>query len=365
MGNSLWRLQTTLNLTAENAINAGLEDDIEIIVADWGSERWLSADLHLTPVAARMTYFLQFPAEVANAAQKDSPFSEVHPLNAAARAARGEFVGRIDQDTIVGEFFFRNLPRLANDEAGFQSSARDSLFFAQRRNIPTVSVSHSPPAFRVAQRIRKQGHRFWIHTHLPSDSDLFWTSAVGIWMLPRDLWFACRGYNENFIYRNEMEVEMAARLMKKHPMINLGPFMRFSFFHLGHERVLEGDHGRKFQPRVLETPEIVGDFAANDENWGMAEHHISRIQIPAGSPSKTLMSSEIFTGGTWRTNAQVFLNLLAAGWRGCVQFIHQTTLLNLLLEGYGYAAWKQAMRNRYHPSNFKRHWRILAAKFRS
>ena len=142
MGNSLWRLQTTLNLTAANADAAGLADRIEIIVADWGSDSWLSDHLKLTPTAAKLTSFLRFPSSVADAAQKDSHFSEVHPLNAAARAASGEFIGRIDQDTVVGRQFFSLLPDLVADEAGFNSPARSSLFFSQRRDIPTLSLIH-------------------------------------------------------------------------------------------------------------------------------------------------------------------------------------------------------------------------------
>ena len=37
MGNSKWRLETTLNISIQNAFQTGWIDEIEIIVSDWGA----------------------------------------------------------------------------------------------------------------------------------------------------------------------------------------------------------------------------------------------------------------------------------------------------------------------------------------
>ncbi len=374
MGNSLWRLQTMLNVTAQNAVAAGIADQVEILVSDWGSERWLSQDLHLSPTAAAMTSFIQFPAEATAAVQKDSPFSEVHPLNAAARLAKGEFIGRVDQDTIVGEEFFSKLPRLIADQAGFNTSAKHSLFFAQRRDIHTLFVSHSPAANRIAKLIRRFGRRFWVCTNQPISSDLFWITSVGIWLLHRDLWHECRGFNENYIYRNAMEVEMANRLMQKYPMINLGTYTNYAFFHLGHERVIEGKQGRKIQdaqdiiisplnePHALKPTELDGNLTVNGHDWGMADHHVNPIQIPPSDLEHTTIMSEWSPKDLKYSPLEMLRDAASMLIPTSVYAFKQITLISILSEGHGFAAWRTAFTQRYHPRNLKRHLRHLKMK---
>ena len=110
MGNSRWRLETTLNYLAQRIRELGRENDVDVLVADWGSDIPLSEVLQLSPAAAKIVSWLLIPPEIARPLQKDSPFPEVLALNAAARRATGEYIGRIDQDTLVGrrflEFFF-------------------------------------------------------------------------------------------------------------------------------------------------------------------------------------------------------------------------------------------------------------------
>lgn len=375
MGNSLWRLQTTLNVTAQNAVAAGIADQVEVIVSDWGSERWLSQDLHLTPAAAAMTSFIQFSPTIATAAQKDSPFSEVHPLNAAARIAKGEFIGRIDQDTIVGERVFAKLPALTDDKAGFSNPAKFSLFFSQRRDIYTLLVSHSPPANRVAKLIQRFRRKFWISTSLSLDSDYYWITSVGIWLLHRDLWHEGRGFNENYIYRNAMEVEMANRLMQKYPMQNLGPYMDYAFFHLGHERVVEGDFGRKTQhglvvevtptkqqPHAPKATTLDRKIAVNGPNWGMANYPINPIQVAPSGIEHTAIKANPSPEDLRYSLFEMTLDAAPILLPALIYWFKRVTLISLLTEGRGISAWWTAFSLRYHPRNLKRHMRAIKTK---
>ena len=58
---------------------------------------------------------------MAKVKQKDSKFPEVIALNAAARRASGDYIGRIDNDTVVGREFFENFDNLL--------AKKDSLWF--------------------------------------------------------------------------------------------------------------------------------------------------------------------------------------------------------------------------------------------
>src|SRR5690348_14561037 len=103
MGNSRWRLETTLNYTADRVRALDLTRDVEIVVSDWGSDVPLADTLQLNAAAAEVVSFVTVSPQLARRLQGDSPFPEVIALNAAARRARGQYIGRIDQDTLVGE----------------------------------------------------------------------------------------------------------------------------------------------------------------------------------------------------------------------------------------------------------------------
>ena len=109
MGNSRWRLETSINLALLNAEKANFLHALEIIISDWGSEIPLSDVLKLVPEAKGRVKFVHVPNDIAKIEQKDSKFPEVIALNAAARRASGEYIGRIDNDTVVGTEFFRKI----------------------------------------------------------------------------------------------------------------------------------------------------------------------------------------------------------------------------------------------------------------
>ena len=87
-GNSLYRLQATLNYLALQVASLDRLDGVEVVVTDWGSETPLRQVLALTPDAARITHFLEVPRAIARDKQGDSPFAEVMANNAAIRRAR-------------------------------------------------------------------------------------------------------------------------------------------------------------------------------------------------------------------------------------------------------------------------------------
>ena len=127
MGNSRWRLETSINLALLNAKKIGLLDDIEIIVTDWGSEVPLSSVLSLINEAERRVKFINIPTKIAEKEQKDSKFPEVIALNVAARRATGDYIGRIDNDTIVGRNFSRSSKTVSIIEKNYGLIPRMSL----------------------------------------------------------------------------------------------------------------------------------------------------------------------------------------------------------------------------------------------
>jgi hypothetical protein len=266
MGNARWRLETTLNFIAAEVAALGAEASVEVVVADWGSDQPLSEAVALDPIAARITSFLTIPPDVARAAQRDSPFAEVIALNAAARRARGAFIGRIDQDTLVGRRFLKTFLAWASTDASpVRAPLEGALWFANRRSIPYQFAVRSPEFVDVSRLVRRFGHRLRVET-----APVFYRSDVGIWLLHRDLWEEAGGYDERMIYMNDMEIDMATRLMTRYPMVDLGPLVAYDFYHLDHYHPGVPRKSSTHRPVNAGRPREDAGMRPSGANWGLA-----------------------------------------------------------------------------------------------
>jgi hypothetical protein len=269
MGNSRWRLQTTLNYIAQKVYELNREEDVEILVADWGSKPPLQEVLELSPEAIRIVSFLLIPHEIARSLQKDSPFPEVLALNAAARRVNGEYIGRIDQDTLVGKRFFEIFFDFIQGKRQLDIPFQQALLYSNRREVPYRFSSRCPPARYVDWFIQLFDRSLPI---LRLRDRPFWTYWVGIWLIHRTLWYECGGYDERFLYYNWMEVEMILRLSQKYAIIDLGTIVDHSFYHLDHAnpRIVQPRHVKKNPDLDLSTPPE--NFIPNSPEWGLANY---------------------------------------------------------------------------------------------
>ena len=224
MGNSRWRLETSINLTVLNAKEANFLNNLEIIVSDWGSDVPLSDALILIPETRGVVKFVHIPQKVAIVEQKDSKFPEVIALNTAARQATGEFIGRIDNDTIVGTDFFRNFLSLCNQNSSDSLDLDDSFLFVERRSVPFRISSKSLPLNQIKWFVQTFQNFLTVETATDWGKE-FWHSPVGIMMFNRDIWMAAQGYDESLIYWGWMEGDLALRLGQKHKIIEFSKYM--------------------------------------------------------------------------------------------------------------------------------------------
>ena len=262
MGNARWRLETVLNRTSATLARLGLVSDVEIIVADWGSVEPLSDVLRLSPIARQCVKFLHVPPDIAVERQRDSVFPEVLALNAAFRRSSGAYVGRIDNDTIVGAAFFRRFFKLIQHPPAAIDPKR-SFLFVQRRCVPFEFASRSPSPRAISWLL--DGFSALLPVERINRPNHFFQSPVGIMLLHRDVWSECGGYNESLLYWGWMECDLAFRLMKKYPAVDLGEHIGRSLFHLEHyDPSTPRKVQRKINPMRRDAP-----FAPNDANWGL------------------------------------------------------------------------------------------------
>jgi hypothetical protein len=231
MGKSRWRLQTTLNYVADHVESLGREKDVEVLVADWGSEIPLQEVLQLTPSAAKITSFVLISSDIARQLQKDSPFAEVLALNTAARRARGTYVGRIDQDTLVGRRSLEVFFELHEGRRKLEVPLDRALLFSNVRMVPYRFAVRSPSLRAVKGFVAKFRRRLKID--ITSRHPFYWY-GVGIWLVSRDIWHACGGYDEEMLHMNGMEINMILRLLPKYPIVNFGEMTDCDFYHLEH-----------------------------------------------------------------------------------------------------------------------------------
>jgi len=292
MGNSRWRLETSINLALLNAKEIGLLDEIEIIVSDWGSEIPLSSVLSLVREAEGRVKFVHVPAKIAEKEQKDSKFPEVIALNAAARRASGEYIGRIDNDTVVGKSFFQKFHDLAKREPNDELNLKDSFFFIERKSVPFRISRLSLPLSQIKRFIDFFQNWFKLETATEWGRE-FWWSPVGIMMFHRDLWHATRGYDERLIYWGWMEGDLALRLGQKHEVVEFSKFVGHDFYHLEHYSNLTEykDRNGTATPRKKNEPRFEDlNYTENEESWGLFKYDIKTTSYQSSTFSKSKFS---------------------------------------------------------------------------
>ena len=281
MGNSRWRLETSINLALLNAKNANFLDKLEIIVSDWGSEVPLSEVLNLVFEEKDIVKFVHVPPDIAKVEQKDSKFPEVIALNAAARRASGEYIGRIDNDTVVGSDFFRKFEQFYKNNPTDELDLADSFLFVERKSVPFRISRLSLPLPQIRRFINLFKNYFRVESATEWGRE-FWHSPVGIMIFHRNIWNASQGYDERLIYWGWMETDYAIRLSERHHIINLGDHIGHHFFHLEHYSNLTEYKNRNgaATPRKKNKTVTKGlNYTVNSEKWGLGEHTISKSEF--------------------------------------------------------------------------------------
>ena len=110
---------------------------------------------------------------------------------------------------------------------------------------------------------------------------LFYGGAVGIMIIDRNLYTSHKGFNEEFIYMNNMDTEFINRLRMGNDFYNLGLKCDADFYHLHHPRTdgAKGDTqvhapeegSRSTNPDLIRTEQIPN---RNSPNWGLNDEEL-------------------------------------------------------------------------------------------
>lgn len=263
-GNSILRLTNTLNFLAEILNSQGFLEQSECVLVDWGSmEVPLHKILKLNDITKKITKSIVVPYKTASRYNQDSNFSEVHAMNCGFRNISGNYFLRIDQDTLVGPRFTKwintcnNLPKLA-------FSSRRDLSEKQSLNFKKYILTEEN------NELVETKHHSHSYNNIINGKILpFWGSAVGVMMVERKEYEKEKGFNEELIYMNQMDVEFINRLLLKNKIYNLGLKTNFDFYHQYHE--ISSRKNIKTNPLHYRRELIKNN---NDKNWGLKQEKL-------------------------------------------------------------------------------------------
>jgi hypothetical protein len=226
---------------------AAVDPEAEVVVVDWGSETPVFDVMGRDVAPSGRMRFLHVPTTVTR--QFPTLFSEVHALNLGIRRSTGRFVGRLDQDTLIGERFVQwHQKQLKDDDP--------RAWFSLRRDLPP-NVHWPDPNALVWQNRNIRGADFF-------------TGAVGILLAPRALWEQVRGYYEQLIHRNHMEHDLCLRFKRDAGLENLTPIIDCDFYHLWHPTVQGLPQNTPWSLEALEQMLTHGQ-QINGPDWGMEQ----------------------------------------------------------------------------------------------
>jgi hypothetical protein len=237
----------------------------EIIIADWGSEVPLSNRLSEIFVdrphwlSNCPVYCLTIPPSVTS--KFDTPFSEPHALNCAIRHAQGDWIGRIDQDTLVGDGFAEwwNNNKF---EAGLEILFAQA-HFSGRRDMPEGQFVPSPNDPINPDCINGQE---------------FYRGAVGIILAPTRTWRAIRGWDERLIQRLHAEHDLCIRLRNEIGLHDLGKDLGYPFHHQWHPRCSDRKLNESQTTAHLESL-FKYNTVVNPKNWGLADYDKEIVKV--------------------------------------------------------------------------------------
>ncbi|UCD77651.1 MAG: hypothetical protein JSW26_19850, partial [Desulfobacterales bacterium] len=268
LGNFIWRLATVINQHSKNLHLLGCADQVELLVADWGSEVPLYETLELTPEARRQVKFLIVPPTVTKIYDKDAVFSVPHAINAIARRSSGKFLTFSDSDIYVPLASMKILMQALQRGNLGRYDLRESFFWASKVHVPNELVMRSPALEELDQEIEKNWPDY-VQERVSKENFAGCGAAL---LMSREMWFESRGWDERLIYWGWNDIDFHRRLATKYKWEDL-LLHGIRIFHLEH-------YVNRFENYINENPRKKNPYieptcmAPNPDNWGLKDHNL-------------------------------------------------------------------------------------------
>jgi len=280
MGNSNWRLETTVNYIAAQVQSIDWLDKVEIIIVDWGSASPLRDVLQMSKAAAQIIRYIEVPINIHEKVCQGSDFPSSIALNVGIRRAKGEFIALTSGDVLWKSDVFKNL--FSSDKSSFlqKSIFEHSLIVVPRKNIPWDFVNKNPEITGMAKYIDTEGTSLEVEPLLP-----FYMGCAGALIMHRDLWFECHGNDERLVFWGFNDIDINLRIRLKYACIDYYQTQKMNVYHLEH---YPSRKDTQSVPKKL-NPHVFNPLTVNNENWGLAQY--SFTEWPRHEESNTSITS--------------------------------------------------------------------------
>tara|TARA_E500000331_G_scaffold346227_1_gene384828 strand:+ start:833 stop:2461 length:1629 start_codon:yes stop_codon:yes gene_type:complete len=209
------RLETTLNLNVENILNLKLQNQIEIIIIDWGSEfkKRLSKKIFLNKKNKIVNIHYVSPKVSKNYSNKwPNFFNESAAYNLGIKKAKSKFVLYTQHDSFFSKSGFYNLISLLNNKYEVKNF-EENLYYIPTKFLNINFYKKSPSLDSINYHIEKHDHTF--HKIKPSSFNV--TSGQGAILLSKKNWIKLSGFREKW-NRFSIDTDLffrSSRLFKK------------------------------------------------------------------------------------------------------------------------------------------------------
>lgn len=270
IGNSNWRLQTTINFLAKELDNLNKLDQIELIIVDWGSPIPLHSVLTLSEQAKKIVRFIILPISwIDKIGYKD--FASTIAYNIGIRRAAGYFIGISTADILFTEKLLRKLFNIFMDSSKREKNTERSLFSFGRKDIPTEIVKQNLDLSDLDKYIQENGRKLSLISLHP-----YFLSPAALLMMHRNLWYETRSFDERIIHWGSSDVDLCLRVRLKYHVVDMSKEEDAYLYHLSHNYPGFIRH-KTSQP-------LINPFVVNDEDWGFVNYQFE--EFPCRTPLK-------------------------------------------------------------------------------
>jgi len=269
MGNFEWRISTSINQICRIIKKHGYENEVQVILVDWGSKTSLIESIDLSHEAYNILEVISVPENTASKYNQDSEYSMVHAINTGIRRAAGQYIMFCDGDTFIQEKTLNEL--LLSLRTGFINNinTKSNVFLASRYHIPKVFQSNKPSLDQVNDYIEIHKDKL---DHDKINLEKFMGTATA-YLMHRDIWFELTGFDENLIYWGWFDIDLFYRVKSKYQIYDIEDF-GLTFFHLEHYSNSKNRDMLKENPRKINESKMPKLFSPNESKWGLKNEEL-------------------------------------------------------------------------------------------
>ncbi len=262
-GDFLYRMETALNFTARNIHVLNLQNAIEVVITDWGSDIRLSEVLNLIPEAYGICRFIYVPPEMASAfSSAQSPFNSALAANVAFRRARGEYIMFTPADVFMPGMSIRNLIEILKHEFPVSFMPEEAYMLIRRKYIPWQLLDKKPDMAVLEDFLLKNTHLLWDGQFYPGLN-----GNMGAMLMHRKFYEQSRGFDERLKGWGWWDIELGLRMNLNHRCVELSYFGIFSYDMDQNPALRSKDINKNANPHNVVNMAL----QVNDDNWGLGD----------------------------------------------------------------------------------------------